>query len=317
MITRVLTVLLGALVAFNVASAQTPAKNNPRGAMSSEKSILTAPKVSLNFCVRAGRVSINGWDRDEVRVFVAGGTEIAVDVMQEDPVTKRPVWLNLAGIAASKTKGAASEGCLAGDEIALDVPRNASIKLKSGESDVRIGSVGRVSVETLNGNIMLSDIASGVEATTFRGDMLAERVGGRVILNSNAGNIVVIGAGPVEIDDSFNAKAGGGVIHLRSIAHRLIETSSLSGSTIYEGELLRGGQYRFNGTSGTIIMSLKTPVSCRLTANFGFGSFASEIPLVGETRRDRGLTAAFSSAETTCGVTVTSVSGTIRIRPQS
>jgi hypothetical protein len=196
----------------------------------------------------------------------------------------------------------------------LDVPRNASIKLKSGESDIKIESVARVWAANLGGSIYLNDISNGVEATTYRGDLTVERSGGQIVLTNTDGNIIALEVEPSEIGDFFKAKTGSGRISLQGIGHRLIETNSISGSTSFVGELLSGGQYGFSTENGSIIMSVPQDSSCRINASFGFGAFASEIPLQNIVKKEQSLSAQLGSAESTCGMNLRTGSGVIRIR---
>lgn len=280
-----------------------------------ERSIETSPKVSLDFCVREGIVRINGWDRNEVRAFVSGGGGVAFNSRQDDPQTKRTVWLNVVAADPKKmARTAVVDNCLTGDEILLDVPRGASVKIKSNEGDVRIESVARVTVESLSGEIYLRGISAGVEATTFRGDLTVENSNGRFVLSNTEGNIIAVGLAPVEIDDGFRAKTSSGRIVMKNVTHRLVETNSTTGGTSYDGDLLSGGQYRMAASNGSLVLNLNPSVLCKVNALFGFGSFASDIALRGETRREKSVNAQFGDGETTCSVSLTTASGVVRVR---
>lgn len=281
-----------------------------------EKSIVTESKVSINLCVQQGNVRINGWDRDEIRAYVAEGSQVGFKIVQTSQKTKKPVWVNVLGYDPQTNKEVKPEECLSGSEIELDVPRNATIKLKSGESDIKIESVSKVWVANLGGSIYLNDISNGIEATTFRGDLTVERSGGQIVLNNGDGNIIAIDVEPSEIGDFFKAKTASGRITLQGIGHRLIETNSISGSTSFIGELLSGGQYGFSTENGSIVMTVPQDSSCKINASFGFGAFSSELPLVNNVKKEQNLSAQLGSMEPTCGMNLRTNSGAIRIRKQ-
>jgi hypothetical protein len=279
-----------------------------------EKSIATESKVIVNLCVLEGSVRINGWDRNEIRAYVADGSQVGFKIMQDNPKTKKPVWVTVLGFDPQKNKEIKPEECLSGSEIDLDVPRGAIIKLKSGESEIKIESVARAAVESLSGDIYLNDIAGGVEATTYQGDLMVERSGGQMILNNTAGNIIALDVAPSDVGDIFKAKTNSGRITLKSVEHRLIETGSISGSTSFDGELLSGGQYSFGTQNGSIVLAVSPDTVCKINAWFGFGAFASEIPLQNTLKKEQSLSAQIGTGEATCSLNLKTGSGVIRIR---
>jgi len=279
-----------------------------------EKYITTESKVIVNLCVLEGIVRINGWNRDEIRAYVEDGSQVGFKIVQDNPKTKKPVWVNVLGFDPQKTKEIKPEECLSGSEIDLDVPRNAIIKLKSGESEIKIESVARVWVESLSGDIFLNDIAGGVEATTYQGDLTVEKSGGQMILNNTAGNIIALDVAPSDVGDIFKAKTNSGRITLKAVEHRLIETSSISGSTVYDGELLGGGQYSFSTQNGSIVLAVTPNSVCKINAWFGFGAFASEIPLENALKKEQSVSAQIGSGEANCSLNLKTGSGVIRIR---
>lgn len=279
-----------------------------------EKSIVTESKVNVTLCVSEGKVRVNGWDRDEVRAYIEDGSEVGFKIVQKNPKTEKPVWVYVLGFDPQKNKEVKPEECLSGANIELDVPRNATVALKSHESEIKIESVGKVSVETLGGDIYLNDIAYGIRATTFRGDITVENSSGQIVLTNTDGNILAVGASPSEIGDVFKAKTNSGRITLSGVEHRQIDTNTISGSTSFNGELLSGGQYGFSTTSGSIVLGVSPDSVCKVNAWFGFGAFASEFPLQNVLKKEQSLSAQMGGGEATCSVNLKTGSGVIRIR---
>jgi hypothetical protein len=279
-----------------------------------EKSISTESKVNITLCVKEGNVRVNGWDRDEIRAYVEDGSQVGFKIVQDNPKTKKPVWVAVIGFDPKKNSEIKPEECLSGSEIELDVPRNATINLESRESEVKIESVAKVSVETLSGGIYLNEIANGVKATTYRGDLTVEKSGGQVTLGNTEGNIIALDVAPSEIGDTFKAKTNSGRIVLKAIEHRQVETGSISGSTNFDGALLSGGQYTFSTQNGSINLIVPPDAACKVNAWFGFGAFASEIPLENILKKEQSVSAQIGSGETTCSVNLKTGSGVIRLR---
>lgn len=279
-----------------------------------EKSVTTESKVKVTLCVKEGKVQINGWDRDEIRAYVEGGSQVGFKVVQKNPRTDKPVWVYVLGFDPKKNKEIKPEECLSGEEIQLDVPRNSSISLYKSESDVKIESVGKAEVELLSGDIFLNDISNGIDAKTYRGDLIVENSSGKINLENTDGNVIALGVSPSEIGDVFKARTNSGRITLQAVEHRQIETSSISGSTSFDGELLSGGQYSFSTTNGSIGLAVPQSSLCKINAWFGFGAFASEIPLQNVLKKEQSLSAQIGSTDGTCSLNLKTGSGVIKIK---
>ncbi len=279
-----------------------------------EKSIVVEPKVNITLCVKEGNVKINGWDRDEIRAYVENGSQVGFKIVQKNPKTEKPVWVYVLGFDPSKTKELKPEECLSGSDIELDVPRNASVTLKSLESEIKIESVGKAFVANLGGDIYLNEIAGGIQATTYRGDITVEKSSGQMVLTNSEGNIIALDVSPSEIGDIFKAKTNSGRITLQAVEHRQIDTASISGSTSFDGEILNGGQYSFSTTNGSIVLAIPPTSVCKINAWFGFGAFSSDIPLQNTLKKEQSLSAQLGNEDATCSLNLKTGSGVIRIR---
>ena len=250
------------------------------GETAAEKSVAVDAKVNISLCVSEGKVKVQGWERNEIRAYVSnGGSQVGFKILQKSKQTEKPVWIMVLGFDPSKIADSEADECLSGDEIELDVPRGATVNIKSRESETRIESVARARVENVAGDIFLNDIAQGIEAATYEGDVTVSKSSGAMSLSSASGNIVAFDASPSDIGDVFKAKTINGAITLQEIEHRQLDVISNSGSIKFTGEFLNGGQYNFGTANGAILLMMPEKSSCKVTAFFGFGQFASEIPM--------------------------------------
>ena len=250
------------------------------GETPAEKSVAVDAKVNISLCVTEGKVKVHGWERSEIRAYVSsGGSQVGFKVLQKSKQTEKPVWVMVLGFDPSKTNSTEADECLSGEEIELDVPRGATVNIKSRESETRIESVSKARIENVGGDIFLNDIANGIEASTYEGDVTISKSSGAMSLSSAAGNIVAFDASPSEIGDVFKAKTINGAITLQEIGHGQMDVGSNSGSIKFTGEFLGGGQYNFGTANGAILLMIPEKSSCKVTAFFGFGQFASEIPM--------------------------------------
>lgn len=247
--------------------------------MPDEKSIAVDSKINLQFCVSAGNVKVTGWERDEVRVFINEGSQIGFKTLQKNNQTGKPVWIAVLGYEPDANRGGRVDECLSGDEIELEVPRNATVNIKSRESKTTIDSVRRVNVKNIGGGIFLNNIAEGIEASTYEGDVTVEKSSGAMMLESVSGNVLAFDVHPSEIGDIFKAKTSSGVISLQDIGHRQLEIATNSGSIKFTGAFAEGGQYGFGTTNGAVNLTIPANSSCKISASYGFGVFDSEITL--------------------------------------
>ncbi|MEO6589091.1 MAG: DUF4097 family beta strand repeat-containing protein, partial [Pyrinomonadaceae bacterium] len=244
----------------------------------SEKAIVVDPKVTISLCVLGGNLKINGWDRNEVRVFVNQGSAVGFKVLESDKKSQLPAWIMIVGFDPKKAAALGQE-CLSGDEIEIDLPRSAAIKLKNEETKVSVNSIRKVVIQNLVGDILLNNISEGIQAVTYEGDIIVEKSEGAMVLQSGTGNIAVSDVSPSETGDVFKAKTNNGAISLQAIEHRQLEINTNSGSIKFTGEILNNGQYKFGTQNGSVLLYIPTDSSCKIFATYGYGSFNSEISL--------------------------------------
>lgn len=283
----------------------------------SEKSMVVDPKVSVSLpCVTEGNVKINGWQRNEVRVFVKDGSKVGLKIRQKNRQTGAPNWVVITGLPDEKNRRRVPGECLWG-EIEIDVPSGAAVDLKGRETTTTIDSIRKASVENGGGDISMRNISDGVYASTYQGGVTVENSNGSIVLESSTGNIVAFVAGPSEIGDTFKAKTSSGMISLQNLEHRQIEVNSISGSVLFNGTFSSGGLYNFGTSNGSITLALAKDASCTISASYG-GDIKSELPLknakYGKDAAIRNLTATLGDGDGTLKLTTTS--GLIHLKAQ-
>jgi len=263
-----------------VSATEPPRPPDVFGMGSSERSLAVDPAVNLSLCVTQGTVKVNGWNRNELRVYVQGDNKFGFKVAQKSVKTGEPVWVMVMGTDARPKYGPTE--CIGG-EIEIDLPTGATVNLKGQETTTTIEGIRRASVKTIGGDISVRNVTGGVPASAGQGSITVEGSTGAMSLDSTTGNIVAFETGPGEIGDTFKAKTNGGTISLQKVEHRQIEANSISGSVVFNGELLGGGSYSFGTSNGSIRLTLPKETSVVVQASYGFGSFNSELPIKIET----------------------------------
>ncbi len=284
----------------------------------SEKAIAVDANVNIKLpCISQAKVTINGWERNEIRVFIKNGSKVGFRVHEKDPISGKPVWVLITSIVGD-TPGPQMSECLSGESIEIDVPMKASLTITGRETETRIDSVKKIYIKNLGGRVALRNITGGITAATFEGDVAVENSGGQISLETSTGNIVAYEVSPGQIGDTFRAKTSKGAITLQKVDHRQIEASSVSGSVLFDGKFLPGGLYSFKTSNGSIKMAIPGDSSCKVIASYGFGTFDYDLPLKILTdtvsQGGKSLVGAIGTGDAT--VNLTTSSGSILIGKQ-
>ncbi len=273
--------------------------------------------VLIKLCVAQGDLRINGWNRNEVRVFVKDGRQFRMKPLEKSADTGKVNWLWIGNMVEGRPVPSAE--CLAGDRIEIDAPLGSNLDLSGRAARTSIDSVKKVKVKVVEGVITLRNIPGGISAYTSQGDVIVENSGGAISLESTTGNIVAVEVTPGQIGDLLKAKTNGGSITLQRVEHRQIEASSISGSLLFDGKFLTGGIYNFRTSNGSIKLAIPSNSSCTLKATYGFGSFDSDIPMkvITEniTPQAKILVAKIGGGD--AAVTLTTTRGSIAIKKQA
>ena len=297
--------------------AHTPLPRSER--VTSEKSIAVDPGINIKFCVSDGAVKVNGWERDEIRVFVKEGRKIGFKVLERNATTDKPNWVWIVnGTVAEQGRGPLSN-CLAGDSVEIDLPVGATVNMEARTTGATIDTVKSVSVKILEGSINIRNVKGGVKAETHQGDVMLESSNGQIALQTTTGNIVAFDVNPGDIGDLLKAKTSSGTISLQRVSHRQIEANSITGSVNFNGSFLTGGIYNFKTSNGSIRMQLPEKSSCTISASFGFGTFnyaGMPFEIITDNSVPGGKNIVGQTGHGEANVTATTSSGSIVIRKQ-
>ncbi len=260
-----------------------------------EKFIAVEGKVNIEMCVSEGKIRINGWDRDEIRVFVNRGSKAGFKVLKKNAQNK-PVWVRVLGFDPLKDKGRDLDPCLSG-EIELDVPRGAILsKFEGIETMLTVESIMKVVIRNNEGDVQIRDIEQGVEVKTFEGDISVENSGGSINLDSVNGSILVNKVESDRVGDIFKSKTNSGTITLQAVGHAMVEVNSVTGLIKFTGGVLSDGQYKFNNTTGQILLIVPSETSCLLEVVAEKNKFSTDFQFI---RKD--ISSASSTLEKVSG----------------
>lgn len=244
-----------------------------------QRTVAAESNVIVTVCIASGDVIAHGWDRAEVRASTMDAERL--ELRRGTPTGSGPASRVEVLVANGPDTGHQLENdCNASSDITLDVPRGATVQIKTRDGAVEVMNVADARVESLSGDIALSRIAKRVEASSISGDVSLEGSSGPVRLHSISGSVEASNARTIEATDDFEAHTVSGGVILAQIAHSRVEAWTVSGIVSMKSSLARGGRYEFKTTSGDIMLGLPNDASFRVSARIlGRGEILTDFSL--------------------------------------
>ncbi|MES2124773.1 MAG: DUF4097 family beta strand repeat-containing protein [Gemmatimonadota bacterium] len=216
------------------------------------------------------------------------------------------------------------------DGRTMSVSVEDRVPTTTGTLEVTVPVWARVSISSLNGNVVIEGVPAYLQAESFNGSIRTtggtgrlelETVTGEVTVNDFRGthlnidatgdNVTVDGAtGRLEVS-SVN-----GAVRLRGIRSSHVEATTVTGPVEFEGPLSPDGHYSFESHTGSITLTLPADVSARMAVSTFGGDFKSQIPALrpaDASDNDPGDFTVVLGKGAAARVTVESFNGSIRI----
>ena len=229
-----------------------------------ERIVAADARVTVSVCTLSGNFTVRGWDRKQVRARVNDAVDIEltrVNQNQSQPATE----LKLT------SKGRRSSDCLMSADVELDVPRDGGVRIQTTNGDISVTGVATVNAVTTSGSMTIRDVRGETKATTIGGELSVRDSSGSFRLNSTGGSIDARDLKPVLAADAILASTVSGEVLLTHVQHQHLSVSSVSGEIAYTGPLIRNGSYHLSSLSGEVRLAIPANSSFRLLATVGAG----------------------------------------------
>jgi DUF4097 and DUF4098 domain-containing protein YvlB len=283
-----------------------------------ERTIATDPNVVVNLTSTSGRIAVHGWERNEVRVQTDDDKRI--ELRRSDSANPEKAATQIKVLFSRSPNDVEMEDCGENSDIQLDVPRGATIYLRTESGDVEVADIAEAHVQTSSGDVALRRIAKASEAKSANGDLSLEDSSGRVRLGSISGDVEARNVKAIEASDSLILRSTSGDITLDHVGQAKVEASTISGIVNLHGPLARGGSYDFKTTSGDVTLAIPENGSFTINAQvFEGGEIVTDFPLKIVTApvnpkvpNLNRLVGTFGAGDAT--ITLISITGTLRLR---
>ncbi|MFN2455555.1 MAG: DUF4097 domain-containing protein [Pyrinomonadaceae bacterium] len=280
-----------------------------------ERSVAADASVAVSLCTGSGNITVRGWDRREVRARSRNAA--AVELRRGDAASLNAMRLEVL-LTDPANRRRTPNDCQSFSDVELDVPRGASVEVKTLSGDVKIEEIAEARVQTVSGNALVRRIGKGIEVVSVSGDVDLENASGSVRLRSVSGSVDVRDANPSAASDELEVTTTSGNVKLERIGHARVEVAAVSGNVSMAGGLARGGRYRFRTISGNVDVLLPENASFQFTARVSRGGsiIFTNLPFKFETDNSQAssrlVNGVFGTGDAT--LNLTSFSGTLRLR---
>ncbi|MDT4898586.1 MAG: hypothetical protein QOH25_3663 [Acidobacteriota bacterium] len=289
----------------------------------SEAVVATTNTVNVSLTTGAGRISVHGWDRSEVRAQTRSA-DTKIEMRKDVGTDAANPAMRLEILVSNKSEDGETEddSCNTDTDVMVEVPRGATVYLQTQDGDVEVDDVAEAHIETIDGRIEARRIAKAIDASSVGGNMALEDAKGRARLSSVNGVIEASNLHPLDGSDFLKIKTVSGDILLDEVGQARVEASTISGELRLMGTLARGGIYEFTTTNGDVSMLLPAESSFRLNAKVSEGGeIITEFPLkykgaaspISLLQAGR-LLGTYGSGDAT--INLVSFSGTLRLKKQ-
>jgi DUF4097 and DUF4098 domain-containing protein YvlB len=283
-----------------------------------EQTVASAPTVVVSICGGASRITVRGWDRNEVHARVESGETIELNSHSTGttnaPASQVEVTI-FSGDVRHRRRGGT---CHSNGDVQLDVPRSAVLDIRTMQGDIDVEYIAHLHAESMAGNFTIRNITKSIDATSGSGDVTVERARGSLNVSSMSGTVDVRDAESGEAGDRLEAISTSGDVTLTNCNYGQVRANSTSGNVFWTGPLSSGGRYEFSTTSSDIFLVMPGNSSFRVVARAAFGGDIStdfalrserETSLAELSRQVRGVYGSGSAQ-----LEIMTFSGSIRLR---
>ncbi|OLE53646.1 MAG: hypothetical protein AUG51_12350 [Acidobacteria bacterium 13_1_20CM_3_53_8] len=300
-------------VAKNRVTVVSVASVTEQTAAASENVVVTLSNIS-------GHLKVHGWDRREVHVKTEDAKR--VELRREDSSNSSSPATRLQVLFARETGNPNNidlEECGEESDVTLDVPRGATVFLKTQSGDIEIEDIAEAHVETSSGDVSARHISKAIEMASASGDLTIEDSAGRVRAVSISGDVDAVNLRANDASDFIRVKSVSGDVNLNRVSHARIDAGTVSGELSMIGPTVRGGSYEFQTVSGDVTLNLPSDASFRLDAQIFQGgdvstdfNFSHVSRTVGSPIPSTHFVGTYGTGDAT--INMRTISGTLRVR---
>ncbi|MEO7522076.1 MAG: DUF4097 family beta strand repeat-containing protein [Gemmatimonas sp.] len=231
----------------------------------SDTTFALARNALVDVTVRSGYVVVRGSDRDEGELNTNGAG-----------YTIKPTAGGVVvGIARNTNLRRLGSGDTDEPRLELTVPRGARVVINAGRADVEVrGLDGDVEVHSSSGDIRMSRLGGRAIVETLSGDLLISEGVGDLRVTSSSGDVIAYG-----LRGAATVHTTSGDVSLSGTAIPQVLIESISGDASFDGSLAQNGRFQMTTHSGDVVLRLADGARGALEFFTHSGEMTTSIPL--------------------------------------
>ncbi len=246
----------------------------------------------------SGDVEVKTWDRDEVKIDAIktsrassmetakeNAAKVKIEVTRENGVLKigtiypKPSIKNLNVSVDYKviipSQATINAKSVSGDVSLEKIGGKATADTTSGNVTV-MGAENGANAETVSGDVDVADVQNGVYCKTASGNIDAKDITGNADLACVSGDVTA-----ENIRGSVEADTVSGSVRLMGISDAdVVKGKTMSGNTIYHGDISSTGRYDLEAHSGNVEITIPSGSAFDLTASTFSGTIKTEFEIM-------------------------------------
>lgn len=230
-----------------------------------------------------GRVTVEGWDRDEVSV--EGTLDEAMEKFIFD------VKGNETVVAVRLPNRLGRWCCDQESDLTIMVPKNSDVLVSLTSAEAEVSNIhGGLEIGGVSGELRISDVSNRVRITNISGEVTLERAEGRVRVKTISSDIV---AHIIDGPGVFNSVSGSviiskvtGELDLESVSGDIevtrsqvsnVRANTVSGDVELDAELKSGAVIETDTMSGSVRLSLGGEINAEFDLETGSGRIRNRL----------------------------------------
>jgi len=221
----------------------------------------------------SGDIDVKTWDSAEVKIDALKISRAGIIEQAKENAKRVEIVVEEEGkilrISTKYPKTIGRQSVNVSVDYHLTIPAGAEIEAESVSGDIAFENIGgKAEAETVSGDINVMKADKGVKCKSVSGDLELKDIIHYAYLKSVSGDIALKG-----ISGSVEAKTVSGDIKLEDVSKaKVVESETVSGEIIYQGEINPDGRYKLKSHSGDVKMTLPSDSAFDLEAKTFSGS---------------------------------------------
>ncbi len=218
----------------------------------------------------SGEVKINPWNKNKIEVTMTRrGRREDIEVY----VDRKKGGIE---IEVEHYRGDWRDGRSGSVYLDIKIPGNTETDIRSSSGDIIINDLsGAVEASASSGDILIRGVKNDIRANASSGDIEIEKVTGNIDVHTSSGSITL-----ESISKEIEADASSGRIEIIASGCKIMDVSSSSGRLDVElNDTDNQGEYEFQASSGSIILSVPANTKADVTARARASSLHSDFDI--------------------------------------